>query len=328
MSHTSEPPGTALANRPSMAFGPVPIMTDNEIERTWRIAKALAASRVFKDVTQAEQAFAKILLGRDLGLSPAQSMNAMDFVKGNVMLRAVTLASFVRRHPSYDYRIQEHTNEVCRIEFYEFAQVGAWTVTYNSNASTSGTTAPTSTRREVIGTSEFTIDDAKAAKLVRADSAWTSHPRNMLFARAMSNGVKWFCPEVVGGVPIYTEGDSFDDRTVLGTADEEPTPSDRTLPDVVESVLVRATELGHDGLSDRATAEMSVLGQSDAFVDDWAKRANTELDATQVAAMRARAQLLLDQATVLREKNEKDGADDLDDEAARLTAEADEMERE
>ena len=26
----------------------------------------------------------------------------------------------------------------------------------------------------------------------------------MLFARAMSNGVKWFCPNIFLGVPVYT----------------------------------------------------------------------------------------------------------------------------
>jgi hypothetical protein len=32
-------------------------------------------------------------------------------------------------------------------------------------------------------------------------------PRNMLFARAMSNGVKWYCPDVTSGVTVYSEGE-------------------------------------------------------------------------------------------------------------------------
>jgi hypothetical protein len=29
-------------------------------------------------------------------------------------------------------------------------------------------------------------------------------PRNMLFARCISNGVKWFCPDIFLGAPVYT----------------------------------------------------------------------------------------------------------------------------
>ena len=54
---------------------------------------------------------------------------------------------------------------------------------------------------KVIGTSAFSIDDAKKAGL--AGDNWRKYPRNMLFARAMSNGVKWYCPNVFGG-PVYS----------------------------------------------------------------------------------------------------------------------------
>ena len=29
-------------------------------------------------------------------------------------------------------------------------------------------------------------------------------PRNMLFARAMSNGQKWYCPDAFNGATVYT----------------------------------------------------------------------------------------------------------------------------
>lgn len=32
-------------------------------------------------------------------------------------------------------------------------------------------------------------------------------PRNMLFARALSNGVRWFCPDVFYGNSVYVEGE-------------------------------------------------------------------------------------------------------------------------
>src|SRR5574339_232881 len=51
----------------------------------------------------------------------------------------------------------------------------------------------------MIGNYTFTIEDAKKAGTKNLDK----FPRNMLFARAISNGVKWFCPDVFAG-PVYT----------------------------------------------------------------------------------------------------------------------------
>lgn len=252
-------PGTELATRTTAAAKLAPLMSNDEIERTWRIASALAKSGVFKDVTQAEQAFAKILLGRDLGLSPAQSMNAMDFVRGNVMLRSVTLAAFVKKSDGYDYHIDEHTEATCSITFFGLRPDG---------------------ERVVEGVSTFTIENAKAAKLIKADSAWAMHPRNMLFARAMSNGVKWFCPDMLGGIPVYTEGDSFEppEPTIIGSVVDEPSASPAVLPPAAERILIRAHKLGHDGLSDRATAEMTLAGQDESYVREWCQAADAELD--------------------------------------------------
>jgi len=153
----------------------------------WRVAGAFARSGMFKDATQAEQAFAKIMIGRDLGLSPAQSMMGIHIVEGKPEVAAVTLASFVQKHPAgYSYRIIEHTDEACEIEFRK--------------------------GDDVLGTSRFTALDAARAGLTAQtrngkDSNHTKFPRNMTFARAMSNGVKWYCPEVMGGVPVYHEGE-------------------------------------------------------------------------------------------------------------------------
>src|ERR1044071_303709 len=60
----------------------MPLMTDDEIRRSWRLASSLAASGMFKDAKQGEQAFAKILIGRDLGLTPTQAMTGIHIVEG------------------------------------------------------------------------------------------------------------------------------------------------------------------------------------------------------------------------------------------------------
>jgi hypothetical protein len=52
-----------------------------------------------------------------------------------------------------------------------------------------------------IGVSTFTIEDAKKAGTKNLDR----FPRNMLFARAMSNGVRWYCPDIYEGTVYVPE---------------------------------------------------------------------------------------------------------------------------
>ena len=47
------------------------------------------------------------------------------------------------------------------------------------------------------------MKDASAAGLTNKDN-WKKYPRNMLFARAISNGQKWYAPDVYNGVTVYT----------------------------------------------------------------------------------------------------------------------------
>src|SRR4029450_4198771 len=89
-------------------------------------------------------------------------------------------AAGVKASPKYDYHVLELTDEVCAIRFLEAG--------------------------EVIGESVFTMEDAKRAGLDKQNPTYHSYPRNMLFARAMSNGVAWYCPDVTMG-RVYGEGE-------------------------------------------------------------------------------------------------------------------------
>lgn len=158
-----------------------PSMTSDTMAMLWREAKALAAGGMFKDVTEANHAFAKLMIGHHLGLSPAQSMAGIDIVKGNAQLRGTLLGTLVRERPGYDWKILEVENDKASIEFFRDG--------------------------ESEGISTWTQEDAKLAGLLKDDSNHKKYPRNMNVARAMSNGVKWFVPETMGGIPVYVEGE-------------------------------------------------------------------------------------------------------------------------
>lgn len=138
------------------------------------VGQILAKSGFFQDARQEAQAIVKVLAGAELGFGPVASMTGIHIIKGKVTLSANLLAAAVKRSGRYNYRVAELSAERCKLVFLE-----------------NGTE---------IGVSEFTMKDAKAAGL--SGDNWRKYARNMLFARAMSNGVRWYCPDISGG-PVY-----------------------------------------------------------------------------------------------------------------------------
>lgn len=252
---------TDIVKRETAVVATAHILADEEFDRVWRMAKALAASGMFKDVTQAEQAFGRILLGRDLGLTPTQALMSVDVVRGNVQVRSVRLAAWVKQHPNYDYAVVEHDEDHCVIDFYE--------------------------KGEKAGESAYSIADAKNAGIWNANGPWKAHPRNMVFARAMSNGVKWFCPDVTGGIPVYSEADSFESTAVELTAGE----GDGSEPgwhgiapehvERIEVLLEKAKLLNFPGFADRATVQMRLNGQPELAVREWIDAGEEQIAAVQ-----------------------------------------------
>lgn len=140
------------------------------------MAKMFADSGFFKDSRSAAQAGVKICAGHELGIPPVAAMTGIHIVKEKVMLGAAVLASVVQRSGKYDFRVKQIDNTICVIEFFQ--------------------------GKESIGISTFGVKEATAAGLMGGDN-YRKFTRNMFFARALSNGVKWFCPGVLSG-PVYT----------------------------------------------------------------------------------------------------------------------------
>lgn len=136
-------------------------------------------SGFFVDTKDRAQAIVKILAGRELGISPIASMTGVYIVKGKPSMGANLIAACVKNSGRYNYRIIALTDTVCELEFFERFDTGQ----------------PLAS----AGKSKFTIEDAKRAGTQNLDK----FPRNMLFARAMSNGAKWYCASIFSG-GVYT----------------------------------------------------------------------------------------------------------------------------
>ena len=60
---------------------------------------------------------------------------------------------------------------------------------------------------------------------------WKRYPKNMLFARAISNGARWYCADIFTGA-IYTTEEIQDDISIMGEQVEAEAMN--VTPDVVE----------------------------------------------------------------------------------------------
>ena len=165
-------------------------MGELKLSETKEMAEHFFKSGVFQDVKDMSVALVKIQAGQELGISPIMAMKEVYLIPSKsgvkIQIGASLQAAMIKKSGKYDYRIVEHSKEICTIHFFE-KRADKW---------------------EKIGDESFSIADARAAGLTAGKDVWTKHPKNMLFARAMSNGAKWYCPDVFGGA-IYNESDEF-----------------------------------------------------------------------------------------------------------------------
>jgi len=168
---------TTAPRRAASGVG-VQVRVDSDLKLS-DMGKVFAESGFFQDSRQYAQAVVKIIAGQELGFPPVQAMTSINIIKGQVSLSALAMAALIKKHPKYDYEIVEHTDEVCRLKLLEWR--------------------PGQVEPRVLGESKFDIEDAQKA----GTQNMQKFPRNMLFARAISNAARWTFADVFMG-PIYT----------------------------------------------------------------------------------------------------------------------------
>jgi len=136
------------------------------------LSKIFYDAGIFEDVKSEAQAIVKIIAGREMGLSPMESMNGLYIVKGRVEPMASVVSSLIKKDEHYDYRVVSLNDEGCTLMFTK--------------------------DDKDLGESSFTFKDAAKAGLANKD-VWKNFPRNMMFSRALANGKRWYCPHVCSG---------------------------------------------------------------------------------------------------------------------------------
>ena len=152
------------------------------IEDIQRAAKLFIASGMFAEKNmEADMAKAcvKLIAGQELGLSAFQSMRGIDIVQGQAVFRYQLVGAKIKQTGRYDFRPVEVSAKRAAIQFYDNGRP--------------------------VFLSEFTMEDAKAQELA-GKSNYKKIPKDMLFARALTNGANKVCPEIYFS-PCYSPED-------------------------------------------------------------------------------------------------------------------------
>jgi hypothetical protein len=169
----------------SRAVVPVQATPVGEVDHLMTLARAFAESGYFADAHGWAQALVKIQAGRELGFGPMAAMAGIHIVNGKPTLSANLIAAAIRRSGQYDYQVDTLNDQLCELRVFRDGKA--------------------------VENVTFTIEDARRAGLLDGKNAhtWKRYPRNMLFARAISNLAKWYCPDVFT-TGVYADGELDD----------------------------------------------------------------------------------------------------------------------
>ena len=169
------------------------LVVHDDIDSDIRLANALAQSGFYKDIRDAAAGVVKLRIARELGLG-LRGISDVHIVEGKPTLSYQAILGMVRAYTGplgtdrYSFKYLRRDEECVEIE---------WTI-----------------NGEVIGTSKCDTDDAKRMGL-SGRGTWQKYPRQMRTARAVTEGVNAFMPEVIGG-SIYTPEELGDDSGFNG----------------------------------------------------------------------------------------------------------------
>ncbi len=129
-------------------------------------------------------AILKMQIGKELGMPAGQALKDVYVIKGVPSVSAHFKAQKMRA-AGYTWEFLKHDETICSIRLFY--------------------------RGSELGIVDYSIDDARRAKLVKddkEDSNWAKTPKNMLYCRCISNAQRWYAPETQGaGYPSTEEMD-------------------------------------------------------------------------------------------------------------------------
>lgn len=198
-------------------WNPQVVMED--LSNTQKMCNALMQTPHYKKMG-AEGIFAIVQKAKALKLNPMDALNGgMYCVQGKVEMSSNMMIQLVRQAGHSVTKDKRSDDTVCILHGKRKDNGDTWT-------------------------ESFSINDAKRAGIYK--NTWEKFPRNMLFARALSNLARQLFPDVIGG--CYVEGEISQAPKITEWSDmkeHEPTPQvlDKTVDyDVISDEELKTLE--------------------------------------------------------------------------------------
>lgn len=147
-----------------------------------------------------------IAMGRDLGLNAALSLQLIHIIGGKPALGSGARAMFLRQ-AGYKWLPVIHTDEICTLRFWEGGEVMT-----DVNGKPLDVTITMKDAEKAGWVENSRGKDAKPGTKGNYDKI----PKNMLFARVISNFHRWYAPHVVGA-QVYDAGEITMDNVIAAT---------------------------------------------------------------------------------------------------------------
>ena len=213
----------------SRAIVPAQTLTPSVWQMIETIAPVVWRSGIF-GIGSKEAAASIMLKGYELGLSLAASFEFVQVIQGKPTIS-----------PRGALALIQQSNELADLKIEDLAD-------------NNGPTRCRVTMKRTNGfsyTTEFSMEDAKRAGLVKPDSGWTKYPANMLRWRAVGYCADVVFPDVIGGMKRADEleAEITEDGDVITDADEwnvlEVIQNHKPVPPTLEQLV---TEYGADAV--------------------------------------------------------------------------------
>jgi hypothetical protein len=252
-----------------MSIGPALNLKGLNLRQISFIGQSMAKSGMFPDVNDGPKALVKILAGQEIGVTPFQAMTNIHIIQGKATMSANLMAAKLKGSGKYDYKVKL-SSESCTVTVFEIVAGG---------------------KKEEIGDFTFSMKDAERAGLVKPNSGWTKYPQSMLFARAVSQAVRLYAPDVFNGNIVYSPdemGAEVDDQGDFVRVEVESEPvktDDKPAPVDTEAVadLMARDEPAEEVAEDQKPAEKSSTTEhKKATKDEISRTLRDALDAINI----------------------------------------------
>lgn len=174
-----------------------------------QVSSALFQSGLYNGLKNEAGAFAAVLWGRERGVGAMTSLQNMFIVNGKLACSAQMIQALAYNHAGVTTTVKRSDNQECQLIMHR----------------------PNHPDMPI----SFTMDDAKKAGLLRSGSSWAKYPSDMLYARAITKGVRRIAPDAITG--FYTVDEIKPDWTEAEEIQVEFEPATQPQLDLIVRLL-------------------------------------------------------------------------------------------